>query len=253
MPDYPEILERRVEICARPETVFRYFTDSQRFARWWGEGSRIDARPGGEVFIRYPNGVEVRGEVVEIAPPRRIVFTYQYATGIPSDGSLVTISLEEDAAGTILNLRHAFSSAKIRDAHVQGWRYQLAVFSKVISEEGHDRAIERVDAWLAAWGEPDAGRRRELLESCAIPRVVFRDANSATSDLEDLLANLEAIQIFFPNTTLARDGEVRLSHGTAAARWIARQGGSELGRGLNVYDLAPDGRIARVVGFWEGA
>jgi uncharacterized protein YndB with AHSA1/START domain len=250
MPEYPEALERSIEIRARPETVFRYFTDSPRFARWWGAGSSIDGRVGGEVRIVMPGGNGVRGEILEIEPPRRIVFTYRYDTGIPADGSLVTITFEETKSGTRLHLRHAFSSAKIRDAHVQGWRYQLALFSKAVSEEGRPEAIERVDAWLSAWGNPDAGKRRELLEGCARRDVVFRDAYSATEGLEDLLAHLEAVQTFFPGVSLAREGDVRLSHATAAADWIAKRGdGSVFGRGLNLYDFSSDGRIARVVGF----
>ena len=36
-----------VRIEADRETVFRYFTDSGRWAAWWGAGSTIDPRPGG--------------------------------------------------------------------------------------------------------------------------------------------------------------------------------------------------------------
>ena len=72
------VLERTVVIRARRETVFRYFTDSDRFAAWWGEGSTIDARPGGALRIRHPNGALASGEVVEIVPPRLVVFTYGY-------------------------------------------------------------------------------------------------------------------------------------------------------------------------------
>ena len=122
MAELSEVLDREITICARRETVFRYFTDSERFAKWWGAGSHIDPRPGGAVLIRYPNAVQVTGEVVEIDPPRRIVFTYSYAGKTPTDGTLVTITLDETGAGTVLKLRHAFSSAKIRDLHVQGWR-----------------------------------------------------------------------------------------------------------------------------------
>lgn len=244
-------LDREITIRARPETVFRYFTDSERFARWWGEGSRIDPSPGGAVRIRYPNAVVVTGEVVEIDPPRRIVFTYAYGETPGADSTLVTIALEPHADGTRLRLRHEFPDPKTRDAHVQGWRYQLAVFSRVVSEEAQSYAAERVDAFLRAWGEPDAARRRELLASCAAEAIVFRDAFSATEGIEELLANLEAVRTHMPGLILERSGDVRVSHGTALVAWTARrESGEEVGRGSNVVDFSPDGRLARVVGFW---
>ena len=47
----PHSLDRTIVIRARRETVFRYFTDSLRWAKWWGAGSMIDpefttGRPG---------------------------------------------------------------------------------------------------------------------------------------------------------------------------------------------------------------
>jgi hypothetical protein len=59
-------LDRTITIGAPPATVFRYFTDSARWAAWWGVGSTIDPRPGGRVYIRYPNAVEVAVEVPAI-------------------------------------------------------------------------------------------------------------------------------------------------------------------------------------------
>src|SRR5580700_2941486 len=96
MTTLPHRLDRTVVIRAACETVFRFFTDSARWASWWGAGSTIDPRPGGKVLIRYPNAVEVSGEVLEVLAPERIVFTYGYASGtpIPPGGSRVTISLE---------------------------------------------------------------------------------------------------------------------------------------------------------------
>jgi uncharacterized protein YndB with AHSA1/START domain len=249
MTELTETLDRRITICARRETVFAYFTDSKRFAKWWGEGSRIDPRPGGAVFIHYPNGVTAKGEVVLVEPPRRIAFTYIYGGDA---SSLVTVTLEETTEGTRLELRHAFSSAKIRDHFVQGWRYQLALFSRTVSEEEQARAAERVDAFLRAWGEPDAATRRALLESCATPEIVFRDAYSATEGLEDMLANLDAIQVFMKGVSLARSGGVRHAHGTVIASWTAKkENGDAAGAGINVFDFSPDGRIARAVGFWD--
>jgi len=249
MTDFNETLDRQVTICAPRETVFRHFTDSERFARWWGDGSTIEGKAGGAMRIRYPNGQTASGEVLEIEPPGRIVFTFVMAG---ESASKVTITLDEVREGTLLRLHHAFSSAKIRDHFVQGWRYQLALFSKTVSAEVHAKAAERVDAYLSAWGNPDAAARKSLLSSWAAPHIEFRDAYSATFGLDDLLAHLDAIQVYMPGVTLSRDGDVRLSHGTAIAAWKAtRPDGSPAGKGVNVYDFAPDGRIARVIGFWE--
>jgi len=252
MTEFREKLERHITIRATRDAVFAYFTDSPRFARWWGEGSSIEPVVGGAVEIRYPNGVKARGTVVEIEPPARIAFSYGYGAGDPAAFSLVTISLEETPGGTALHLVHAFTSAKIRDQHVQGWRYQLALFSKTVSDESAREVEAAVDAFLAAWGDPDPAARRRRLESCAARGIAFRDAYSATDGLEDLLANLEAIQVHMSGERPAREGPVLLSHGTAIARWAAsKDGGEALGRGTNVYDFAPDGTITRVVGFRE--
>ena len=66
MTTLPFQVERAVIIRATPETVFRFFTDTEYWARWWGAGSTIDPRPGGRVLIRYPGGNEASGEVLEI-------------------------------------------------------------------------------------------------------------------------------------------------------------------------------------------
>lgn len=94
----PHHLDRSVSIRARRATVFSFFTDSARFASWWGQGSTIDARPGGAVVIRYPNGVVARGEVLEVRPPDRIVFTFGYDGDdkpIAPGSSRVTVTLRD--------------------------------------------------------------------------------------------------------------------------------------------------------------
>jgi hypothetical protein len=55
-----------------------------------------------------------------------------------------------------------------------------------------------------------------------------------------------------PGLRLERDGEARQCQGTAVVDWVARASdGQEKSRGTNVFDLAPDGRIARVIGLWR--
>jgi uncharacterized protein YndB with AHSA1/START domain len=130
-------LDRTIVINAPREAVFRYFTDSSRWANWWGAGSTIDSRPGGRICIKYPEGTEVSGEVIEVHPPERIVFTYGYVSGnpIPAGSSRVTIQLAAERGATRLTLTHELSDAAIRDQHIQGWRYQLSLFSNVVADE----------------------------------------------------------------------------------------------------------------------
>ena len=63
MPELTHLLERTLVIEATRTIVFQFFTDTARWAAWWGAGSVIDARPGGRMLIRYANGVQVDMEL----------------------------------------------------------------------------------------------------------------------------------------------------------------------------------------------
>lgn len=253
LPALPHRLDRTVVIQAEREIVFRYFQDSARWASWWGAGSTIDARPGGKVYIRHPNAIEVAGEVIETSPPERIVFTYGFVTGkpFPAGSSRVTVALEEMGSATRLRLTHEFAEAATRDEHVQGWRYQLSVFGNVVADEVHAGAAETVDAWFAAWSEPDAATRDAALTRIAAEDISFRDRFSLIAGLEDLRPHLAAVHRFMPGLRLKREGDVRHCQGTVLADWVAvGADGGPRGRGTNVFVLRGQGRIASVTGFW---
>ena len=252
MPELPYHLERRVVICASPETVFRFFTDSARWARWWGAGSTIEAVQGGKVYIRHPNGVEVLGEVLEVTDGERIVFTYGYASGKPiaPGSSRVTIRLEPDEAGTRLHLLHEFAEAAPRDEHVQGWRFQLSLFSNVVANEVYADAAATVDAWHNAWNLTDTAARDRILSSVAAPDVRFRDRFSLLNGVADVMAHISAAQRFMPGIRLQRKGDVRHCQGTVLADWIAvDSSGQTRMSGSSVYVFRPDGKIDSVTGF----
>jgi uncharacterized protein YndB with AHSA1/START domain len=252
--DLPYNLDRTVTIEAPRELVFRYFTDSPRWAAWWGAGSSIEARPGGKVYIRHPNGIEVVGEVLEVFSPERIVFTYGFAGGkpIPPGASRVTIELAEERAGTRLHLTHEFAEAATRDEHVQGWRFQLSLFANVVANELHSGAGGIVDAWFEAWAEPDDARRAELLHRIATQDVRFRDQYSLLDGIPDLTAHISASLRFMPGIRLQRQGEVRHCQGTVLADWIVLMGdGQRRASGTNVFQLGAGGRITAVTGIWN--
>lgn len=250
----PYQLERTVVIHATPERVFRYFTDSARWARWWGAGSTIDATPGGRIFIKHPGGVESAGEVLEVDPPRRIVFTYGFVSGkpIPAGSSRVTIDLEADRAGTRLHLTHELADAAARDEHVQGWRFQLSLFANVVADEVNEGAAGAVDAWFAAWAEPDADKRQKLLGSVVAREVRFQDRYSNLDGIEDLMPHIAAAQRFMPGVRMRRVGELRHCQGMVLSDWIASgNDGQQRARGTNAFVLGPAGKIEWVTGFWN--
>lgn len=246
-------LDRTLVIEAPPATVFRYFTDPARWAAWWGAGSTIEARPGGRVLVRYPDGTEAAGDVVAVTPPSEIVFTYGYVKGTPIavGESRVSIRLEAVARGTRLQLVHEFADAAVRDLHVQGWRYQLSLFANVVADEAHGGAGALVDAWFDAWVEADDAARAKSLAAIASADVRMRDRFSCVEGASELTQHIAAAQRFMPGMRLRRDGEARHCQGTVLAEWTAvGPDGQPRGRGTNVFTLGPDGRIESVTGFW---
>jgi uncharacterized protein YndB with AHSA1/START domain/ketosteroid isomerase-like protein len=241
----PFSIDRDIVICATRATVFRYFTDPERWATWWGAGSRIDPRPGGEVLIVYPGGSTAGGQVIEIQAPERISFTYGYK----EPDSRVTITVTDAPGGTRVRLVHELATETLRDQHVAGWRYQMGVFADVVSKEHDADATRTIDRYLAAWSETDATARRAALEASCADDVIYRDKFGFSNGRADLDGHLAAAQVHLP-ATLARAGDPRVTLGVALVDWTASKDGKVAAKGTSVIELAPDGRIARVTGFW---
>jgi uncharacterized protein YndB with AHSA1/START domain len=250
----PFSLEREVLIRAPRGVVFRFFTDSARFAAWWGAGSTIDGRAGGAVRIVYPGNVVATGTVLVLEPEERIVFSYGYEAeggGIPPGGSRVSITLAEVHEGTRVTLVHEIHDATVRDRHVQGWRYQLSLFANAVANELYADGTQVADRWLAAWNEPDDARRRAAFAALTTDGVVFADAYSALRGREDLAAHVAASKVHMPGIALVRAGAARQCQGVVLADWTAQAAdGRTVGRGSNVLELDPAGRVARAVGLW---
>lgn len=248
----PFSLDRTVDIRARRATVFRFFTDSARFARWWGAGSTIDPTVGGAIKIVYPDGSTASGIVRELVMDARIAFTYGYddpKKSIAPGGSLVTITLEDTADGTRVILRHDVDSAAVRDDHVQGWRHVLALFAKVASDDAQLHAPDTVATWYSAWSEPDPARCRDLLAAITTSDVSFRDAFGCALGRDELAIHIAACQRFMPGLRLEARGKPRHAHGTVVSDWATlAPDGTAVTSGTNVFRFNADSLIAEIVG-----
>jgi len=245
-------LERSVVIHAEPKVVFRFLQETERWASWWGAGSSIDPRPGGRVLIRHADGVDVLGEVIDIAPPERIVFNYGFMdrkAELAGD-SRVTICLEPLGQSTRLKLTHEFNDAAARDEHVQGWRFQLSVFANVVANDVHADAALAIDGWFAAWSVSDPTARRDAFARVSAPDIGLRDRFSLIDGLDDLVAHTAAYQRFFPGIRFERRGEIRHCQGVVLADWVthANEGTGRL-NGTCCFTFNTGNQIEAVINF----
>jgi uncharacterized protein YndB with AHSA1/START domain len=123
-----DVLEISLHIDADPETVFPYFTDPERYVQWMGTSAELEPEPGGRYRVWMRDGVETVGEFVEVDPPRRVVFTFGWTQGmpVPPGSSTVVVTLEPEAGGTRLVLRHHdLPDDEQRAHHRSGWAMYL--------------------------------------------------------------------------------------------------------------------------------
>jgi uncharacterized protein YndB with AHSA1/START domain len=136
LPDDTIELERRID--APPDTVFAFFTDSEKYRQWQGLEAELDPRPGG-IFrvVQNEAGYVARGEFLEIDPPRRVVFSWGWEgiDGLLPGQSTVEVDLVDDRGSTLLRLRHnGLPSDSACQLHTYGWGVGLDALEVVLSE-----------------------------------------------------------------------------------------------------------------------
>ncbi len=124
------VVEQTVRIAAAPATVWMFWTDPARVAQWWGVAADVVPEPGGRFRVKIGDGPAMRGEFVELDPPHRLVFTFGWEHRAPGEplapgSTRVEVTLEPDADGTLLVLRHAELPAADAGEHEKGWAYFL--------------------------------------------------------------------------------------------------------------------------------
>jgi uncharacterized protein YndB with AHSA1/START domain len=122
----PEVLTATVRIGAPPADVFPYFVNPALMIQWIGEWADLHPEPGGTFALDFSK-TPVRGEYVEVEPPRRVVFTWGVAgrDSLPPGSTTVEVVLTADGPGTVVELFHHDLPPGEFDSHLEGWTTML--------------------------------------------------------------------------------------------------------------------------------
>jgi hypothetical protein len=112
-------------------------------------------------------------------------------------------------------------------------------------------AKEIVEAYGASWNEPDEAKRRELLERSWADDGVFEDPRDRAEGRDALLQLNAGFREQLPGGSIVMTSGVDEHHGLVRFTWrIDDAQGKPLLEGIDFGELAADGRIQRIVGFW---
>jgi uncharacterized protein YndB with AHSA1/START domain len=144
-----EAIVREVWIAATPEDVFPYFTDADKLRTWKAAWVESDGRSGGGFRADITGRGDIAyGTYLEIEPPRRVVFTWEWDNKDLADAyrdSVVEVTLAAESGGTLLRLVHRGVPRDYRGGSGQGWTHYLSRL--VVAAAGRDPGP---DAWATA-------------------------------------------------------------------------------------------------------
>lgn len=123
-----------VDLPAPVEEVFRHLTDPAAMVRWMGQHANLEPVPGGAFEIDI-NGVPIRGQYLEVEPPRRVLVSWG-VTGnpeMPPGATQVEFTLTDTAAGTRLRIVHRGLPPQQASIHAAGWQHFLDRLTRAAS------------------------------------------------------------------------------------------------------------------------
>ena len=110
---------------------------------------------------------------------------------------------------------------------------------------------ETVATYLAAWCEPDASKRAALIEQCWADEALYCDPiaeGHGRDALDGFIAGMHAQQ---PGAKIVLTSGVEQHHTQIRFAWAFEdKDGKRAIEGIDIGELADDGRLSRIVGFW---
>ena len=127
-----------------------------------------------------------------------------------------------------------------------------SVAARTVPEAPSPEAI--ADRYVATWNETDPARRRACIAAAWVEAATYRDPVMASDGPAGIDAMLAGVQAKFPGFVLKRTSRVDAHNGALRFNWsLGPASGPSVVEGVDFCTLAPDGRLASVLGFIDKA
>jgi len=108
-----------------------------------------------------------------------------------------------------------------------------------------------VDTYLAMWNETDAARRADCIARAWTGDAHYVDPALEASGPDALTGMVDGVQARFPAHRFRRTSGVDVHHDRLRFGWeLVAPDGAVVVAGIDVGELAPDGRLRRITGFF---
>ena len=118
----------------------------------------------------------------------------------------------------------------------------------------HDKIIEIVTKYMAAWNEADVARRNALLEQCWTDGGIYVDPGVELAGRDALAQHIAKMQAGRPGARLEFMSGVDVHHRVLRFLWrLERADGTFGDTSIDFGEIGPDGRLIKMVGFFGAA
>ena len=132
-------IEKKVELKAPPDRVWRAITDPAEIAQWFGDSAEFDLTPGSEGWFGWAKHGRFAMRIENIDAPRRIAWRWMAHSpdeGFSEDGSTLVewVLTPLENGGTLLELRESgFKTEEHVKDNTRGWDSELADLRKLLA------------------------------------------------------------------------------------------------------------------------
>lgn len=108
-----------------------------------------------------------------------------------------------------------------------------------------------IQAYMAAWNEPDEAKRKPLLERCWADDGLYVDPQADVRGRDALSAIIGGMHGSMPGARIEITSGLDTHHNQVRFAWAFVQAdGKRAIEGIDAGEFAADGRLARIAGFW---